>query len=80
MYTEKGVSAFGVCLRRFSEEEISGIEEKSLSPFFFYLSDNCRFLGDTAKGTPESTAGFDLSHYVIGVDDAELDFGCGLDV
>jgi len=76
--TEKGISPFGLRLGRFSKEEVSGVEEKDFFPFFFYLGDKGRFLGDTTKRAPESPTGLDLTHHIIGVDDAELDFGCGL--
>ena len=65
-------------MRRFSKKEISSIQEKDLSPLLFYLGDNGGFLGDTTKRAPESTTGLDLTHHIIGVNDAELDFGCCL--
>jgi hypothetical protein len=77
--TKECISSFGLRLRRFSKEEVSGVKEKDLSTLFFYLRDKCRFLGDTTKRAPESPAGLDLTHHIIGVDDAELDSGCGFD-
>jgi hypothetical protein len=77
--TKESISSFGLRLRRFSKEEVSGVKEKDLSTLFFYLRDKCRFLGDTTKRAPESPAGLDLTHHIIGVDDAELDSGCGFD-
>jgi hypothetical protein len=77
--TKKCISSFGFRLRRFTKEEVSGVEEKDLSSFFFYLRDKGRFLGNTTKRVPESPAGLDLTHHIIGVDDAELDFGCCLE-
>jgi hypothetical protein len=72
------IPSFGVCLRRFPEEEVSRVEEKDLSSLFLYLGDKGRFLGDAAKRVSESPTGFDFTHHIVGVDDAELDFGCGL--
>jgi hypothetical protein len=77
--TKECISSFGLRLRRFSKEKVSGVKEKDLSTLFFYLRDKCRFLGDTTKRAPESPAGLDLTHDIIGVDDAELDSGCGFD-
>jgi hypothetical protein len=77
--TKQGIPSFGLGLKRFSKEEVSGIEEKDLPSLFFYLGDKGRLLGDTAKRAPESPAGFDLTHHIIGIDDAELTFRCGLD-
>jgi len=36
------------------------------------------FLGDTAKRAPESAAGLDFPHHIIGVGDAELKLWSGL--
>jgi hypothetical protein len=66
-------------LRRFSKEEVPCVNEKDLSAFFLYLSDERRFLGDTTKRVPESPTGLDLTHHIIGVDNAELDSGCCLE-
>jgi hypothetical protein len=77
--TQKSISAFGFRLRRFSKKEISGVEEKDLSPLFFQLGDKGGLLGDTTKGIPKSSTGLNLTHHVVRVDDAELDFRCGLD-
>jgi hypothetical protein len=77
--TQKGISPFGFRLGRFSKKEISGVEEKDLSFLFFQLGDKGGLLGDTAKGAPESAAGLDLAHHIVRVNDAELDFRCGLD-
>jgi hypothetical protein len=79
VHAKKGVPAFGFCLKRFTKKEISRIEEKDLFPFLFDLGDQCRFLGDTAKRIPKSTTGFDLTHYIVGVGNAELSFGRTLD-
>jgi hypothetical protein len=73
--TQKGICSFGFRLRKFSKKEVSGIEKEDLSPLFFYLQDKGGFLGDTAKRAPESPTGLDLAHHIVGVDDAELDFG-----
>jgi hypothetical protein len=78
VHTKEGVPAFGFRLRRFSKKEISCVEEKDLSAFFLYLSDERRFLGNTAKRVSESPTGFDLAHHIIGIEDAELVFGVGL--
>jgi len=43
------------------------------------LGDKGGLLGDTAKRVPESATGLDFAHYVIRIEDAELDFGLGLD-
>jgi hypothetical protein len=77
--TKECISSFGLRLRRFSKEEVSGVKEKDLPTLFFYLRDKCRFLGDTTKRAPESPAGLDLTHHIIGVDDTKLDFGCCLE-
>jgi hypothetical protein len=71
--TKERISPFGFRLKRFSKEEVSGIEEKDLFPLFSYLGNKGRFLGDTAKRTPESPTGFDFTHHIIGIDDRELD-------
>jgi hypothetical protein len=76
--TKKGIPAFGFCLRGFSKKKISGIEEKDLSAFFLYLIDERRFLGNTAKRVSKSPTRLDLTHYIIGIKDAELIFGVGL--
>jgi len=76
--TKECIPPFGLRLRRFSEEEVTSFEEKDLSSLSFYLRDKSRFLGDTTKRAPESPTGLDLTHHIIGVDDAEMDFGCGL--
>jgi len=62
-------------LRKFSKEEISGVQKKNFFVFFFYLRDERGFLGNTTKRAPESAAGFYLAHHIVGVDDAEMDFG-----
>jgi hypothetical protein len=59
--TKEGVSSLGLRLRRFSKEEVSGVEEKDLFPLFFHLGDECGFLGDPAKGISESPARLDLT-------------------
>jgi len=41
------------------------------------MNDRC-FLGDTAKRASESSAGLDLAHHIVGVDNAKLDFSGGL--
>jgi hypothetical protein len=74
--TKESISPLGFRLSRFSKEEVSCVEEKDFSPLFFYLGDKSRFLGDTTKRAPESPTGLGLTHYIIGVDDTELDFGC----
>jgi hypothetical protein len=61
IHAEKGIPAFGFGLEGLAKKEISRIEEKNLFPFLFHLRDQCRFLGDTAKRAPESTAGFDFT-------------------
>jgi len=65
-------------LRRFPKKEISTVKEEKLSTLFFSLGDKSRFLGDTAKRAPESPTGLDLTHHIIGVDNAELESGCCL--
>jgi hypothetical protein len=77
--TQESVFSFGLCLRKFSEKEVSTIKEEKLSPLSSYLDDKARFLGDTAKRIPESPTGLDLTHHIICIDDAEFDFGCGFD-
>jgi hypothetical protein len=76
MNTEEGVLPFGLCLKRFSKEEISCVKEKDLPPLLFYLGNQSRFLGDTTKRTSESPTRLDLTHHIISVDNAELSFGC----
>jgi hypothetical protein len=73
--TKKAIPAFGFCLRRFSKKKIPGVEEQDLPPFLFHLGDKSGFLGDTAKRVSESPAGFDLTHHIIRVEDAELGLG-----
>jgi len=74
------IPSFGLCLKGFPEEEVSSVKEKNLSSLFLYLRNKGRLLGDTAKRAPESTTGFNLTHHIVSVNDAELDFGCGLGV
>jgi hypothetical protein len=74
IHAEKGILAFGFGLERLTKKEISCVEEKNLFPLFFHLGDQCRFLGDTAKGIPESPARLNLTHHIVGVNDAELCF------
>jgi hypothetical protein len=78
VHTKEGIPAFGFRLRRFSKEEVPCVKEKDLPPFFFHLGDKSRFLGDPTKRTSESATGLDLTHHIVSVDDAELNFGCGL--
>jgi len=73
--TQESIFAFCLCLERFSKKEVSRIEEEDLSPPLFYLGNQSGFLGDTAKGASKSPAGLDFPHHIIGIDDAELDFG-----
>jgi len=75
---EKPVLLFRLCLRRLSEEEVSGIEEKDPSPLFSELGNKGRFLGETAKRVPKSAAGLDLAHHIIRINDGDLDFGTPL--
>jgi hypothetical protein len=72
--TQKGISPFRLRLRRLSKKEVSRIEEEDLSPLLFYLGNQTGFLGDTAKRASKSSAGLNLTHHIIGVDDAELSF------
>jgi hypothetical protein len=69
------ISPFRFCLGRLPKKEIAGIDEENLSPLARHLTDQGCLLGHTAKRIPESSAGFDLAHDIIRVDDAELDFG-----
>jgi len=73
--TEQVILAFGFCLGRFTEKEISGVEKEKLPPLFFYLGNESGLLGDTAKGISESPTRLDLTHHIIGIEDAELVFG-----
>jgi hypothetical protein len=73
---EECIFSFGLGFGRFSKEKISSVEEKNLFPFFSYLRDKGRFLGDTAKRASESPARLDFTHDIIGVNDTELGFGC----
>jgi hypothetical protein len=73
--TKKDIPAVGLRLRRFSEEKVSGVKEKDLSALFFYLGDKGGLLGDPAKRIPESSAGFNLAHHIVRVEDAKLGFG-----
>jgi hypothetical protein len=75
---KQSISPFGFCLGRLPKKEIAGIDEENFSPLASDLMDQGCLLGHTAKGIPKSPAGLDLAHHVIGVNDAELDFGCGL--
>jgi hypothetical protein len=76
--TEESVLLFRLCLRRLSEEEVSGIEEKDPSPLFSELGNKGRFLGETAKRVPKSAAGLDLAHHIIRINDRELNLGSTL--
>jgi len=78
VYTEKGIPAFGFSLRRLSKKEIPCVEKKNLPPFLFHLGNKSGFLGHTAKRVSESPARLDFTHHIVCVDDAELNFGCGL--
>jgi hypothetical protein len=71
------ISPFRFRLGKLPKKEIAGIDEKNFFPFAHYLTDQGCLLGHTAKGVSESPAGFDLPHHIIGVNDAELDFGYG---
>jgi hypothetical protein len=44
----------------------------------FYLGDKSGLLGDTAKRISESPARLNLTHHIIGIEDAELVFGFGM--
>ena len=69
---------FRLRLGRFSKEEVTGVEEKDLSPFFSELGNQSRFLGETAKRVPKSAAGLDLAHHIIRINDRELNLGSTL--
>jgi len=62
-------------LGNFSKEEVSSVDEKGASPFFFYLGYIIRFDAATTERAPESPARLDLTHHIIGVNEAEMDFG-----
>jgi len=74
--SQKGVSAFRFALERLSKKEVSGIEKEQFFTFLFHLGDQGCFLGDTTKGASESAAWFHLTHHIVGIDNAEPDFGC----
>jgi hypothetical protein len=74
--TEEGVTPFGLRMKRSSKEEIPCIEEKDVPPLLSYLGNQSRFLGDTTKRISESPTRLDFTHHIIGVDNAELSFGC----
>jgi hypothetical protein len=76
--TKQSIPAFGFCLGRFSEKEITGVEKEALPPFLFHLGEKSGSLGNTAKRISESAARLDLTHHIIGIEDAELVFGFGL--
>jgi hypothetical protein len=71
------ISPFRFCLGRFPKKKIAGIDEKNFSPLAHHLTDQGCLLGHTTKRASESPTGFDLPHHIIGVNDAELDFGYG---
>jgi len=73
------ISSFRLGLGRFPEKEIASIEENDLFPLTPYLMDQGCLLGHTAKRTPESPTGLNLTHYIICIDDGELNFGYCLD-
>jgi hypothetical protein len=79
IHAEKGIPAFGFGLEGLTKKEISCIEEKDFSTLLFYLRDKSGFLGHTAKRVSESSTRLDLTHHIVGVNDAELDFGGGLE-
>jgi hypothetical protein len=72
---EESLPVFDFGLRSSSKKKISGIEKEDILPFLFHLGDESGFLGNTAKGVSESTAGLDLTHHIVRVDDAELILG-----
>jgi hypothetical protein len=76
--TKQVIPAFGFCLGRFTEKEISGVEKENLPPLFFYLRNESGLLGDTAKRISESPTRLDLTHDIIRIEDAELVFGFGM--
>jgi hypothetical protein len=76
---QQSISPFRFCLGRLPKKEIAGIDEKNFSPLVHHLTDQGCLLGHTAKGVSESPAGLHLAHHIIRVDDAELDFGGGLE-
>jgi len=73
------ISPFRFCLGRLPKKKIAGIDEKNFSPLAHHLTDQGCLLGHTAKGVSESPAGFHFAHHIIRVDDAELNFGGGLE-
>jgi hypothetical protein len=75
---EKPVLLFRLRLRRFSKEEVAGIEEKDPPTLFSELGDQGRFLGKTAKRIPKSAAGLDFAHHIIRVNDGKLNSGAAL--
>jgi hypothetical protein len=79
IHAQKGIFAFRLRLRKFSKKQISCIQEKDFLPFASQLLNQRCFLGDTAKRASESSAGLDLAHHIVGVDDAELDLRCGME-
>jgi hypothetical protein len=76
--TKQVIFAFGFGLGRFTEKEISGVEKEKFPTLLFYLGNESSLLGDTTKRISESPTGFDLTHHIIGIEDAELVFGFGL--
>jgi hypothetical protein len=76
--TKQVIPAFGFCWGMFPEKEISGVEKENLPPFFSYLRNESGSLGNTAKGISESPTRLDLTHHIIGIEDAELVFGFGM--
>jgi hypothetical protein len=77
--TKETILPFRFGLEGFTKEKISCVEKKDFSPSLSHLGDKGGFLGHTAKRIPESPTRFDLSHHIIGVDDAELCFRCSLE-
>jgi hypothetical protein len=73
------ISPFRFCLDRLPKKQIAGIDKEDFSPLAHHLTDQGCLLGHTAKGIPESPAGLHLTHHIIRVDDAELDFGVRLE-
>jgi len=65
-------------LRRLSKKEITGVEDENFPSLLFDLGDKGSFLGNTAKRVSKSPTGLDLTHHIIGVEDAELIPGLSL--
>jgi hypothetical protein len=73
--TKEGILPFGFRERVFSKKKVTCVKEENLFPFLLHLGNQGSLLGNTTKRVSKSPTGLDLSHNIIGVNDAKVDFG-----